>query len=208
MALCNYWSQLKDSINGGSRQPGSVSCLLFLCFLLSSYFEFLWAVGPGWDDLRFIQGRSQHRAAGNSSPRHTDKWQPGSGSRMKLSCLNRSLERQPELFRYFHSASGRDGTRKVRAEETGDCWEQRKKGRGAALKGAPQRVPPGHPWPTICLWSQRSLGPCMMLAHIPGWFFWNSSFVLHRAGPHSQEDSTFMCNPGKRGSTVVAITGA
>lgn len=93
-----------------------------------------------------------HRTAGNSSPRHRDKWQPGSGSRMKLSCLNLSLERQPELLRCFHSAPSRDGTRKVRAEETGGCLGAQGKGQSSCPQEDSTEGPLWPPRPGTCLW--------------------------------------------------------
>lgn len=87
----------------------------------------------------FLSRASCHRAAGNSSSRHTDKRQPGCGSRMKLSCLNVSLKRQPELFRCSHSASGTDSTREVRVEETGELPGSR--GQRAELLPALKRAP-------------------------------------------------------------------
>lgn len=148
-----------------------------------------------------------HRTAGNSSPRHRDKWQPGSGSRMKLSCLNLSLERQPELLRCFHSAPGRDSTRKVRAEETGGCLGAEGKGQSSCPQEDSTEGPLWPPRPATCLWihgDPRAL-PQSWHTFLAG--SWSSSFMLHRADPHGQGDNTSMCNPGKPGSIVMAATG-
>lgn len=56
LGVLNNWSQLKDSIRGGSRGWGSVSCVPLLFFLHKNCLEFLWVVGLGRDDLPFIQG--------------------------------------------------------------------------------------------------------------------------------------------------------
>lgn len=134
---------------------------------------------------------SHHRAVGNSNPRHTDKWQPGSGSRKKLPCLNLSLERQPKLFRSFHSASGRDSTRKVRTEETGRCLGVEEKGQSCCPQKCSTKVPCGHPRLQHAYGVTVILGP-FHDAGTSSWLLWNSSFMLHRAGPHSQ-GTTLLC---------------
>lgn len=164
------------------------------CSPSSSYLEFLldsrgyWATGLGWDNLPFIWGLSTW-----SCPRHTDKRQPGSGSRMKLSCLNLSLKRQPELFRCFHSASGRDSTRKVRAEETGSCQGAEGKGQSCCLQEGSTKVPSGYPWPTTCLWNHSDPGT-------PPWC-WHTALAgssgTHPSSyielVHTTRGTTFLC---------------
>lgn len=125
------------SVSPCSFLPSSSGATLSSCGLLE------WA-----RTICLLSRASFHRAAGNSSSRHTDKRHPGSGSRMKLSCLNLSLKSQPELFRCFHSASGRGSTRKVRVEETGGCL--RAEGRGQRVELLPSRelhkAPRPRPW--------------------------------------------------------------
>lgn len=126
----------------------SVFLLLLPSLLSKSYLEFLQAAGMGRDDLPFIQGLSP-QSCWEQQPKAHRQMQPGSGSRMKLSCLNLSLKRQPELFRCFHSASGRDSTRKVRVEETGGCPGVEGKGQSCCPQESSIKVPSGYSQTTI-----------------------------------------------------------
>lgn len=186
----------------------SVFLLLLPSLLLKSYLEFLWAVGTGRDNLPFIQA-SCHRAAGNSSPRHTDKRQPGCGSRMKLSCLNLSLKRQPELFRCSHSASGRDSTREVRVEETRGCLGAEGKGQSCCLPSRELQKAPFWSLPVYnILWVTVILGALPRCWHTALDGSSETHYSCYIELVHIARGTTFfMGNPGKQGSTLVADTG-
>lgn len=86
MAWCDNCSQLKDSINSGSRDGGgtevvrggvwSVFSLLLPSLLLKSYLKFLWAAGMA-RMICLLSRASCHRAAGEQQPkdhRQTATW--------------------------------------------------------------------------------------------------------------------------------------
>lgn len=145
------------SVSPCSFLPSSTGPTLSSCGLLE------------WARMICLLSRASfHRAAGNSSSRHTDKRHPGSGSRMKLSCLNLSLKSQPELFRCFHSASGRGSTRKVRVEETGGCL--RAEGRGQRVELLPSRELHKAPLPPLATPGlQYPVGHCVLGALPRSW---------------------------------------